>query len=153
MSSSLTDQTTLMKEVLEALKTLQVNQAQLSSSVDAISGRVNVLAGMKEVRDVAKTTPLSASPKKGEPVSGIDESRTPEYAKIPESPSLPATQIVGEPSPSDVSHARKASSGTSRIILTYDIFRVICILLHVVLMRVQDIPRTVRDQSAANGLG
>lgn len=109
-----------MKEVLEALKTLQVNQAQLSSSVDAISGRVNVLAGMKQVRDVAKTTTLDASPKKVEPLSVIDESHLPDDAKIPESPSLPATQLPEEASPSDVSHARKGSGSTSRIILTYN---------------------------------
>ena len=50
-----TDQTGLLKEVLEAVKALTLNQTLLSSHVDAISGRVNVLAGMKEVRDVAET--------------------------------------------------------------------------------------------------
>lgn len=121
MSSSSADQTALMKEVLGALKTLQINQAQLSSSVEAISGRVNVLAGMKEVHDVAKTTPRSTKTTKPEPVTGIDESHIQDDAKIPASPSLPATQIVGETSPPGVSHARKPSSGTSRIILTYDL--------------------------------
>jgi hypothetical protein len=128
MSSSSADQTALMKEVLEAVKTLQVNQAQLSSSVDAISGRVNVLAGMKQVRDVANTTPVDASPKKVEPLRVIDESRLPADAKIPESPSLPATQMPEEASPSDISHARKASTSTSRIILTYKPNQDICIL-------------------------
>lgn len=117
MSSSSEDQTALMKEVLDALKTLQANQAQLSSSVDAISGRVNVLAGMKEVHDVAKPTSPPTSAKRAEVVSGIDEAHIQEDAKIPESPSLPATQVVGDASPGDVSHARKAG-GTSRIILT-----------------------------------
>lgn len=115
------DQTTLMKEVLGALKTLQINQAQLSSSVEAISGRVNVLAGMKQVHDVAKTTPLPTNPRKGEPVRGIDESPIQDDAKIPVSPSLPASQIVGETLPPDTSQAHKPSSGTSRIILTYNL--------------------------------
>jgi hypothetical protein len=133
MSSSSADQTALMKEVLEAVKTLQVNQAQLSSSVDAISGRVNVLAGMKQVRDVAKS-PVDASPKKVEPLSIIDESHLPADAKIPESPSLPATQIPEETSRSDTSQARKGSASTSRIILTYNPDQNICILWCSILM-------------------
>lgn len=136
MSSSSADQSALMKEVLEALKTLQVNQAQLSSAVDAISGRVNVLAGMKEVHDVAKSTPVPTTPNQVEPILGIEESHAQEDAKIPESPSLPATQIVEETSPSDVSNARKPSSGTSRIILTYGPFQVMFIPSHSGLMLV-----------------
>jgi hypothetical protein len=134
MSSSSADQSAMMKEVLEALKTLQVNQAQLSSAVDAISGRVNVLAGMKEVHDVAKSPPVSTSPNKVDPIPNVDESHIQEEAKIPESPSLPAIQIVEGASPSDVSNARKASSGTSRIILTYYTFQVMFISSHNVLM-------------------
>lgn len=114
MSSSTTDQTALLKEVLEALKSLQLNQAQLSSSVDAISGRVNVLAGMKEVHDVAKTTSPAAAPKKVEPIPGLDGSHAQDEANIPESPSLPAT----ETSLNEVPHPPTPSTGTSRIILT-----------------------------------
>ncbi|KIM94996.1 hypothetical protein OIDMADRAFT_206915 [Oidiodendron maius Zn] len=118
MSPSPADQAAVMKEVLAALKTLEANQAQLSSSVDAISGRVNVLAGMKEVHDVAKTNTLLTSPVKDEPISGIDVSHIQEDAKIPQSPSLPAAQVVDETSPAGTSHARRPSTGTSRIILT-----------------------------------
>jgi len=99
-----------MKEVLEALKTLQLSQAQLASNVDAISGRVNVLAGMKEVRDVAGAESSTAPRKEVDSISSIEESQE---IKIPESPSLPATQVD-----SQISHARTPSSGTSRIILT-----------------------------------
>jgi hypothetical protein len=115
MSSSEPDQTALMKEVLEALKTLQVNQVQLVSNVDAISGRVNVLAGLKEVRDVAATASDSPA-KEAEPISSIPEPH-PSGEAVPSSPSLPATQIDGGKSLSPSSHARKPSS-TSRIILT-----------------------------------
>jgi hypothetical protein len=110
------DQGTMMKEILDALKTLQMNQVQLASNVDAISGRVNVLAGMKEVRDVAlPPAALSTIPKKAE--TG-DESHQDDQS-VPESPSLPATQIDGEGSPSQISpHARKSRTATSRIILT-----------------------------------
>jgi hypothetical protein len=111
MSSPPADQTPVMKEVLEALKTIQINQAHLSSSVDAISGRVNVLSGMKEVHDVAKAD--SSSTKESKAVPSHDESHSHDDAKIPESPSLPATHVNGD------SHSRKSSTGgTSRIILT-----------------------------------
>lgn len=114
MASSPTDQTALMKEVLEALKTLQMNQVQLASNVDAISGRVNVLAGMKEVRDAAESD-SNKVPKKIETIPSVDESQHHDETRIPESPSLPATQLQGEGA---LSHARKPSVSTSRIILT-----------------------------------
>ncbi|KAH7393569.1 GTP cyclohydrolase-like protein II [Cadophora sp. MPI-SDFR-AT-0126] len=119
------DQTGLLKEVLEAVKTLTLNQTLLASHVDAISGRVNVLAGMKEVRDVAETeaggsaatsASAAATPvKKNESLSDPDSDDV-----VPQSPSLPATQLegAGPSSPSSaLSHARKPSV-TSRIILT-----------------------------------
>jgi hypothetical protein len=110
-SSTPPDANAMMKEILDALKTLQLNQVQLASAVDAISGRVNVLAGMKEVREVAASTP----PKKAEPV---DDAVTLDNS-VPESPSLPATTLDGEVSTGLVStHGRKTSTGTSRIILT-----------------------------------
>jgi hypothetical protein len=115
MASSTPDQSALLKEVLEAVKALQLNQVQLTSNVDAISGRVNVLAGMKEVRDVAAETPV----KKVEPRSSAEEHLQHDDV-VPESPSLPATQIEGDgrSTPSLISHAKKPSAGTSRIILT-----------------------------------
>jgi hypothetical protein len=113
MASS--DQTKIMKEVLEALKALQINQVQLASNVDAINGRVNVLAGLKEVRDVGGSDSVKDS-KKIETTPGIDEPQVHDETKIPKSPSLPTTQVEDEISPS---HARKSSVSTSRIILTY----------------------------------
>jgi hypothetical protein len=127
MSPSPADQPALMKEVLETLKTLEANQVRLSSSVDAISGRVNVLAGMKEVRDVAKTTSIQTGPMEVERVSGTDEPHIQEDAKIPESPTLPA---------SSVSFGRRLSTGTSRIILTYWLFNVTFTLRHIILILV-----------------
>jgi len=116
MASS-SDQTGLMKEILESLKTLELNQVQLASNVDAISGRVNVLAGMKEVRDVASTATPTTPVKKTQFNSSIDESLAHED-EVPESPSLPASQLVGAvPISSALSPSRK-SGVTSRIILT-----------------------------------
>lgn len=117
MPSPPQDQTELLKEVLEAIKTLKVDHVQLVSSVDAISGRVNVLAGMKEVRDIAGDS-SSVPPKKD--VEPPRRDQTPVQDEVvPASPSLPVTQLTGEGLPGPASHARKTSTGgTSRIILT-----------------------------------
>ena len=115
-SSSPPDQAAMMKDILEALKTLQMNQVQLASNVDAISGRVNVLAGMKEVREVALPPATLSSPAK-KPET-VEEAHHDEHS-VPQSPSITATALDGEGSPSQASsHARKTSTGTSRIILT-----------------------------------
>lgn len=47
------DVSALLGEILSGLKTLQQDNAQLSSQVDAINGRVNMLAGIKQVQDTA----------------------------------------------------------------------------------------------------
>ena len=114
MASPAPDQSALLKEVLDAVKTLQLSQVQLSSTVDAISGRVNVLAGMKEVRDVAIDSPALAPVKKIEPIQSEDSQSD---DVVPPSPSLPATQFGSPGASSPPSHARKPSV-TSRIILT-----------------------------------
>ena len=114
------DQTALMMEILATLQKLQVDQTQLASNVDAISGRVNVLAGMKEVRELAAAqSPISGSASESTPakqmeiITNLDGPPQHEETKIPESPSLPAVQLA------QVSQARAPSSGSSsRIILT-----------------------------------
>lgn len=115
MASPSNDQTEILKEVLGALKTLQINQVQLASNVDAISGRVNVLAGMKEVREVGGSNALNVSSQSPATSSIVEELHVHEDVKIPESPSLPAAELGSDVS---ASHARKPSIGTSRIILT-----------------------------------
>ncbi len=116
MASAPVDQSALLKEVLETLKSLQINQTALASDVDAIAGRVNVLAGMKEVRDVAVEASPSTTPvKKIEPITSTDDSHHDDV--VPQSPSLPATSFDGEAGGNQVTHARKPSV-TSRIILT-----------------------------------
>jgi hypothetical protein len=117
MASSIPDQAAILKEVLDAVKTLQVNQVQLSSAVDAISGRVNVLAGMKEVRDIAIDSPSPHPVKKIDSIQNVnDDSHSDDI--VPPSPSLPASAFSSSPGTSSpLSHARKQSV-TSRIILT-----------------------------------
>lgn len=96
------------------MKQLQLNQTQLASNVDAISGRVNVLAGLKEVRDVAVAVDSQPVKKNQE---NINESPAPDDAIVPPSPSLPLAQLAGDSSSGLASNARKASI-SSRIILT-----------------------------------
>ena len=117
MSSPPPDQTALMQEILNSIKSLQLNQVQLSSNVDAITGRVNVLAGMKEVRDVASTDSASIS-KPSEPLASNDESASKDEneAEVPKSPTISAAKPDETPIPS---YSQKASTGTSRIILTW----------------------------------
>lgn len=106
-----------MKEVLEAVKTLQSNQVQLAANVEAIQGRVNVLAGIQEVRDVASdpsSKPSTASKRVGTSSTESTNDLEKFDDAVPSSPSLPATQLEGS---TQISHARKPSS-TSRIILT-----------------------------------
>ncbi|RMZ15125.1 hypothetical protein D0860_01772 [Hortaea werneckii] len=48
MSGSSDDSNALLQEILGTLKSLKQDHSQLSSAVDAINGRVNVLAGVKQ---------------------------------------------------------------------------------------------------------
>lgn len=114
MSSQPPDQTALMQEILTSLKNLQVNQVQLASNVDAITGRVNVLAGMKEVRDVASTDSATQS-KPSEPVESASKDEALKDSDVPKSPTISMAKPDEAPIPS---YPQKASTGTSRIILT-----------------------------------
>ena len=95
MSSTPSDQTDLMKEVLDTLKNLKMNQDQLASNVDAITGRVNVLAGMKEVRDAAVDPSAIVSKDQVEDApttSSVSGGLTHDGA-APDSPSLPSDPV------------------------------------------------------------
>jgi hypothetical protein len=43
----------MLLEILASLKSIQQNNAQLAAAVDAINGRVNILAGVKQMQDGA----------------------------------------------------------------------------------------------------
>jgi hypothetical protein len=118
------EQTILMKDILEVLKMLQANQTRLASNVDAITGRVNILAGIKEVQDAAATDGGGAARKA--PVSKINSHESHDHADmpephIPESPSINPNDPTPDgrsTSPISVVHSQKPSV-TSRIILTW----------------------------------
>lgn len=122
MASSSTDQSAMMKEILDSVKGLQMNQIQLASNVDAINGRLNVLAGVKEVRDIASDDSKASDLmlEEPEPASAFDKHQLQGDSSVPESPSLPATHVdqVGEIPAGPVSVVQKQQGVTSRIILT-----------------------------------
>lgn len=111
-----------MKEVLDALRALQENQTRLASNVDAITGRVNILAGIKEIQDAASTAQQQHKAQSPAAKPHTDESHDPvdsSEAHIPESPSIVATDLAHDSkgTPVSTSHSKKPSV-TSRIILT-----------------------------------
>ena len=119
MASADVDQTALLKQVLNALKVLQVNQSQLASNVDAINGRVNILAGIKEVEDVASSSTDGAS--SPPVVAAVDKHESHDHADVPESPSETAVEVqrAGTPSSAIALSGNRSSNATTRIILTY----------------------------------
>lgn len=112
MSTAMPDQTALMREILDTVKALQQNQTQLAANVDAINGRVNILAGIKEVQDVAATKDIGLKKKNpNEELQGT-QSQLPPI----DSPSVPSSDSQMDVDTA-MSHSKK-SSVTSRIILT-----------------------------------
>lgn len=119
MAASSSDQTEILKEILESVKSLHVDQSQLRSDIDAIVGRVNILAGIKEVNDVAsrqettngKSKPVLQSPAKREQAEDSPD-------MVPESPSLPTTNSGHVEASIAALKLSKKGSVTSRIILT-----------------------------------
>lgn len=117
MAAPAADQTALMKDVLEALKVLTANQTQLAANVDAINGRVNILAGIKEVEHAATA---SSSRQEGSPgtTAHIDNKEDHDVG-VPESPTVAAAEVDQSNMPSTASPSNLQQTPTSRIILTW----------------------------------
>ena len=118
MATPAADQTALMKDVLEALKVLTTNQTQLAANVDAINGRVNILAGIKQVESSATA---SSSSQKGpsNATAHTDSKDDHDDIGVPESPSVAATEVDHSNIPSTPSLPNPRNTpATSRIILT-----------------------------------
>ena len=47
--------TSVLGEILASVKALQQNQSTLASTVDQLSGKVNVLSSLKQVKEAADT--------------------------------------------------------------------------------------------------
>ncbi|MCJ1368524.1 hypothetical protein MMC16_007668 [Acarospora aff. strigata] len=117
------DQRVLLNEVLQTLKVMKLEHQQLSTTVNTINGRVNMLAGVKTVQDIAGSNNRTVDhgrnadrSRRSEQDPGVFTATT----EIPASPSLPvvaSSNHNGQQSGSNPSTA-KGSPSTSRIILT-----------------------------------
>lgn len=94
---------TLLHEILASLKTIQQENTHLAAAVDAINGRVNILAGVKQVKDMT-VDPTAVERNKQHQVDPVVPTLT---GSTPSSPDL-----------SGVPESGRRSSVTSKIILT-----------------------------------
>lgn len=107
MSTESSTDSAVLKEILEGLKAMRQENSQLASAIDKINGRVNVLAGVKQVKDEAATDAVNGTLNK-------------EKAKDAESAqTVEAVSQQYEPTSPNAETPRRASvSKTSKIILT-----------------------------------
>lgn len=99
-----------LAEIHDTLLSIQQDYRQLTSTVDAIEGRVNILAGMKEVTDTA----AADQGPDGKHAASLE-------TKVEEAPraltvnykNTPSASVETKPSPS-----ARSSATSSRIILT-----------------------------------
>jgi hypothetical protein len=109
MSTESTTSDAVLKEILDGLKALRTENSVLAASVDKINGRVNMLAGIKEIKDKAANDAANGT-LNGEKANGAAES-----GKTVEA----VSQQYEQPSANADAPPRRASvSKTSKIILT-----------------------------------
>ncbi|KAI4739347.1 hypothetical protein E4T50_10198 [Aureobasidium sp. EXF-12298] len=93
----------VLQEILASLKTIQQENTHLAAAVDAINGRVNILAGVKQVKDLTV-----------DPVA-VERNKQSQTAPIV---STPTENTPSSPDLSSVPESGRRSSVTSKIILT-----------------------------------
>lgn len=104
----------LLTQILTSVNSLQIDQKALASSVDAINGRVNALAGVKSLNDAAAAAAAEEQAKS----KASSSSQATKVNTDASALSLGDTGAVPPASPTEETQVRKASSVTSRIILT-----------------------------------
>lgn len=111
------DQLSLLNQIYTTLQSIQQDYRHLSAAVETITGRVNILAGVKQVQEIAQDQHRMSNGNAGYIPQGM---REPETVKspthVPASPNLPASESVHGEHP-DPLPARRSIT-TSRIILT-----------------------------------
>jgi hypothetical protein len=108
MSTESTTSDAVLKEILEGLKALRSENSVLAASVDKINGRVNMLAGIKQIKDEAASEAASGK-LDGEKANGIESAKSVEAV---------SEQYEQPPSSADVQPRRTSVSKISKIILT-----------------------------------
>ncbi|KAJ4302995.1 putative GTP cyclohydrolase [Kalmusia sp. IMI 367209] len=99
----------LLKEILEGMNSLRKENSQLASAIDAINGRVNMLAEIKQIKDEAKDQPSNGVLEKAkDAIASLSEKTVEAVSK----------QYEDAPPIVDASPRRTSVSKTSKIILT-----------------------------------
>ncbi|KAJ4339541.1 putative GTP cyclohydrolase [Didymella glomerata] len=108
MSAESSTDNVVLKEILEGLKAMRLENSQLASAIDKINGRVNVLAGVKQVKDEAATDAANGT-------LSMEKAKEAHSAQTVEA----VSQQYEPASPNAEAPPRRASvSKTSKIILT-----------------------------------
>jgi hypothetical protein len=108
MSTESTTSDAVLKEILEGLKALRTENSVLAASVDKINGRVNMLAGIKQIKDEAASEAANGT-LNVEKLNGTESGKTVEAV---------SQQYEQPPSNVDAQPRRGSVSKTSKIILT-----------------------------------
>ena len=103
------DVNSLLGEVLTSIKSLQRDNVDLAQAVDAINGRVNMLAGVKQLQE------RNAESKPEDGANGSIASQVPSNAKPAGAPVIDS--VIETPS-SPPKPTQKRSGASSKIILT-----------------------------------
>lgn len=98
------DTMAMLQEILSSVRSLKQEHSELSASVDAINGRVNTLAGIKQIQDGVAHDATLPNPK----TLGTDSV----------APSKDADKDVSAEAPSPPPERRPSTTSTSKIILT-----------------------------------
>ncbi|KAF2272302.1 GTP cyclohydrolase II [Westerdykella ornata] len=102
----------LLKDILDGMNALRKENAQLATAIDAINGRVNMLAGVKQLQDDAVNgTAKDAS-------SSSSKERAKEEAEAQKSVEAVSQQYEAPPTNVEAPPRRASVSKTSKIILT-----------------------------------
>lgn len=100
------DMAAMLKEILSSVRSLKQENAQLSASVDAINGRVNTLAGIKQIQDGVAHDATLSSRKTAAHSKAIDNAPENQDATDESQSASPPTE------------RRPSTTSTSKIILT-----------------------------------
>ncbi|KAI9841913.1 MAG: hypothetical protein M1837_000299 [Sclerophora amabilis] len=118
-----TERSPVLEEILSALKSIQVEHSQLASAVDAINGRVNMLAGVQQVRNAAIEAD-SASKARPTPSAASGSESKKDMPNIENRAGTPTTPVPFGSNNQEIEKSQPSSplvrkpSTTSRIILT-----------------------------------
>ena len=108
MSTESTTSDAVLREILEGLRALRTENSVLAASVDKINGRVNILAGIKQLKDEAASEAANGT-LSGEKAKEVQSEKTVEAV---------SQQYEQPPSSADAAPRRASVSKTSKIILT-----------------------------------